>query len=94
MRAKYDKGAVNKKTLAAKRDGLQKRIEENTELEKTLSKELEVQTAILKQERKGRPEDDQRIARMEKEVNALQKNLETLREGSTQLAKIDQRLSV
>lgn len=94
LRAKYDKGAVNKRTLAAKRDGLRKRIEENTKLEKTLSRELEVQTAIIKQERKGRSEDDQRIAQMEKEVNALQKNLETLREGSTQLAKIDQRLSV
>jgi len=94
LRTKYDKGTVDKKTLIAKRDALQKRIDENTKLEETLAKELEVQTGILKQERKERPENDQRIGQLEKEVNALQKNLETLREGSTQLAQIDQRLSV
>jgi chromosome segregation ATPase len=93
-RARYDKGAVEKKILAAKRKQLQERIEQTQKLEKTLAKELEVQTGILKQERQQLPENDQRIAQLEKEVNALQKNLETLRAGSTQLAAIDQRLSV
>ncbi|NLC70778.1 MAG: glycine zipper 2TM domain-containing protein [Desulfuromonadaceae bacterium] len=94
LRTKYDKGTVDKKALVAKRNALQKRVEENDKLEKTLAEELKVQTTILKKERKDRPEDDQRIAQLEKEVNALQKNLESLRAGSTQLAKIDQRLSV
>jgi flagellar motility protein MotE (MotC chaperone) len=85
---------VEKKILAAKRKQLQERIEQTQKLEKTLAKELEVQTGILKQERQQLPENDQRIAQLEKEVNALQKNLETLRAGSTQLAAIDQRLSV
>jgi hypothetical protein len=94
LRAKYDKGQVDKKALAAKSESLQKKIDDSKKLEDTLSKELEVQTAILEEEKKTRPADDQYIARLEKEVAALQKNLDTLRDGSTQLAKIDQRLSV
>lgn len=94
LRAKYDSGKVKKSSLAAQSKSLQKRIIENQKLEDTLAKELKVQNEILTQERKDRPTDDQYIARLEKEVNILQKNLETLREGSTQLASIDQRLSV
>jgi len=94
LRSKYDKGKVKKSSLVAKSETLQKRIDDNAKLEETLAKELEVQTTILAQERKGRPADDQYIARLEKEVKTLQKNLDTLREGSTQLASIDQRLSV
>jgi hypothetical protein len=94
LRAKYDKGAVDKKALVAKSDALQKKIDDSEKLEKTLSEELEVQTAILEQERKNRPKGDQYIVRLEKEVKTLQKNLDKLRQGSTQLAEIDQRLSV
>ncbi len=94
LRAKYDKGAVDKKVLAAKSDELQKKVDASKKLEDTLAKELEVQTAILADEKKTRPADDQHIVRLEKEVSALQKNLDKLRDGSTQLARIDQRLSV
>lgn len=94
LRAQYDQGKIEKSSLAAKNKDLRKRIGETAKLENTLAKELEVQTEILAQGRKDRPADDQYIARLEKEVDALQKNLETLREGSTQLASIDQRLSV
>ncbi len=94
LRAKYDKGQVDKKALAAKSDSLQKKIDDSKKLEDTLAKELEVQTAILEDEKKTRPADDQYIVRLGKEVGALQKNLDKLRDGSTQLAKIDQRLSV
>ncbi|HKK32762.1 MAG TPA: glycine zipper domain-containing protein [Desulfomicrobiaceae bacterium] len=94
LKARYDKGKVSRQTLTAKRDTLQKRIAQSRQLEETLSKELEVQTAILEQESKKRPEGDAYIARLEKEVAALQKNLATLRNDSTQLASIDQRLSV
>jgi hypothetical protein len=94
LRARYDKGKIQKTTLTAKRDKLKKRIAESKKLEETLSKELEVQTAILEQESKKRPKGDAYIARLEKEVAALQKNLATLRDDSTQLASIDQRLSV
>jgi hypothetical protein len=94
LRAKYDKGQVDKKALAAKSESLQKKIDDSKKLEDTLAKELEVQTAILEEEKKTRPADDQYIVRLEKEVGTLQKNLDKLRDGSTQLAKIDQRLSV
>lgn len=94
LRAQYDKGTVDKKVLVAKSDELQKKIDASKKLEDTLAKELEVQTAILADEKKTRPADDQYIVRLQKEVNTLQKNLDKLRDGSTQLAQIDQRLSV
>jgi hypothetical protein len=94
LRAKYDKGQVDKKALTAKSDALQKKIDDSKKLEDNLAKELEVQTAILAEEKKSRPADDKYIVRLEKEVAALQKNLDKLREGSSQLAQIDQRLSV
>ena len=85
---------MDKKVLVAKSDELQKKIDASKKLEDTLAKELEVQTAILADEKKTRPADDQYIVSLEKEVNTLQKNLDKLRDGSTQLAQIDQRLSV
>lgn len=94
LRAQYDKGKTDKQTMVAKREQLQKRIDDSKKLEENLSREVEVQTAILEQERKERPAEDQRIAKLEKEVAALQKNLDQLRDGSAQLARIDQRLSV
>jgi len=94
LRAQYDKGTVDKKVLAAKSDELQKKIDASKKLENTLAKELDVQTAILADEKKARPAGDQYVVRLEKEVNTLQKNLDKLRDGSTQLAQIDQRLSV
>ena len=94
LRSRYDKGQVDKKVLLAKSAALQKKIDDAKNLEKTLAKELEVQTAILEQEKNNRPKDDNYIKRLEKEVAALQKNLDKLRQGSSQLAQIDQRLSV
>ncbi|WP_040405977.1 glycine zipper domain-containing protein [Ectothiorhodospira sp. PHS-1] len=94
LRARFDAGSADRRTLQARRDDLRGRIETAQKLEKTLEDELKVQNAILAQESKGRPKDDPYIARLEQEVAALQANLEQLREGSTQLARIDQRLSV
>lgn len=94
LRAKYDQGKASKQTLTAKSTALQKKIEDAKKLETTLAQELEVQTTILADEKKTRPADDQYIVRLEKEIRALQKNLDQLRSGSTQLARIDQRLSV
>ncbi|MDK2873259.1 MAG: hypothetical protein PWQ64_1023 [Desulfomicrobiaceae bacterium] len=94
LRSRYDKGQVDKKVLLAKSAALQKKIDDAKNLEKTLAKELEVQTAILEQEKNNRPKNDNYIKRLEKEVAALQKNLDKLRQGSSQLAQIDQRLSV
>jgi hypothetical protein len=94
LRAQYDAGQVRKDGLQAKRGELQQRIATSRDLEKTLAAEYEIQSAILREQREGRPPDDPYIVRLEQEVQALQANLEVLREGSTQLALIDQRLSV
>ena len=94
LRAQYDQGKTNKQTLVAKSTALQKKIDDAKKLENTLAQELDVQTAILADEKKTRPANDQYIVRLEKEVQTLQKNLDQLRSGSTQLARIDQRLSV
>lgn len=94
LRASFDKGSTKKATLTAKRNDLQKRIADSKKLEETLAQEQEIQTTILAEERKTRPADDPYIVRLEKEVQELQNNLDTLRDGSTQLARIDQRLSV
>jgi hypothetical protein len=53
-----------------------------------------VQTEIIVQEKAEAPEDDPYIAKLEKEVQELQDNIATLQEDSTQLASIDERLSV
>ncbi len=94
LRTQYNAGQVRRESLVAKRGELQERIATSNDLEETLAAEYEIQTAILKEERRARPANDPYIARLEHEVEALQANLETLREGSTQLALIDQRLSV
>ncbi len=94
LRTQYNAGQVRRESLVAKRGELQQRIATSNDLEETLAAEYEIQTAILKEERRARPTNDPYIARLEREVEALQVNLETLREGSTQLALIDQRLSV
>lgn len=94
LRTRYDQGKVEKSALAAKSKTLRKRLADNAKLEDTLAKELKVQTAILAQGHKEHPADGKYLARLEKEVNALQKNLGKLRDSSTQLASIDQRLSV
>ncbi|ANB03814.1 glycine zipper domain-containing protein [Ectothiorhodospira sp. BSL-9] len=94
LRARYDAGSEDKKRLQAQRQDLQRQLARSEKLEKALEEELKVQQAILAEEGKERPANDPYLARLEREVAELQGNLEELREGSSQLARIDQRLSV
>ena len=94
LRAQYSAGAVRRDHLHAKRAELQQQIATSRDLEQALEAELEIQMAILKDEGPGRPANDPYIARLEREVEALAANLTALQEGSSQLARIDQRLSV
>lgn len=94
LRRQYDQGVASRTALANKRAELETHIATNRNLEQTLAQELEVQLAILKQESPTRPKDDTYIARLEAEVQALEANLEALRQGGSELARIDQRLSV
>lgn len=94
LRQAYESGLEEKDTLLAKQEEVRKRLQENSELEKELNEELAVQQAIIQEESQTLPKDDPRIAALEKEVRELQANIATLSEGSAQLARIDERLSV
>ena len=93
LRAQIDAGTADQALLAERQAALRKELESAERLEQALAQELEVQNAILAEERENRPDEDPYIQRLETEVAALQENLETLRAGSSQLAMIDQRLS-
>lgn len=94
LRQAYEEGAEEKDALLARQAEVQKRIQENEELEEELVGELAIQKAIIEEERQSLPEDDPRIAALEKEVQELQANIAALGEGSAQLARIDERLSI
>ncbi|WP_291323634.1 glycine zipper domain-containing protein [Desulfonatronospira sp.] len=94
LRQAYEEGVEEKDTLLARQAEVQKRIQENEELEEELKGELAIQEAIIEEESQTLPEDDPRIAALEKEVQELQANIAALNEGSAQLARIDERLSV
>jgi len=94
LRQAYEEGAEEKDTLLARQAEVQKRIQENKELEEELKGELAIQEAIIKEESQTLPEDDPRIAALEKEVQELQANIAALAQGSAQLASIDERLSI
>ena len=94
LRADYGRQEAQQVQLAQKRSELQDRLQRSAALEQELAKELDVQKVVLEQERQEAPKDDPYIAELEKEVLALQANLESLREGSVQLAGIDERLSI
>jgi hypothetical protein len=87
-------GKERQKLLVSKRAEVKERIQFNKELEQGLANELEILTAILTQERNPKAIDDLQIAKLETEVQELQNNLEELRIGSSQLAKIDERLQL
>lgn len=94
LRNQYNAGRIEQSVLASKRTDLQKQLATNRELEQGLVNELKVQERILSEERPARPANDPYIARLENEVRVLQQNLSQLRDGTSQLASIDQRLSV
>ena len=94
LRRAYDAGTEKQETLRARQAEVRKRLAESRQLEEDLEEELAIQTAIIQQEKRELPADDPRIAKLEKEVRELQANITALSESSTQLAQIDERLSV
>jgi len=94
LREAYETGAEQKSSLLAKQADIKERLAQHKELEEDLVAELEVQTEIIEQEGADAPEDDPYIAKLEKEVQELRANIQTLQEDSAQLASIDERLSV
>lgn len=94
LQAQYAAGRIQRDRLENRRSQLQRRLQTSRELETTLAREHEVQVAILEEQRTTRKGNDPYMQKLTHEVNTLQANLETLREDSLQLARIDQRLSV
>ncbi len=94
LRTAYDAGSEKEESLLARQRQVRERLKESRQLEEDLRAELAIQTAIIEEEKQELPVGDPRIAELEKEVRELQANIETLAQGSTQLAQIDERLSV
>lgn len=94
LRAQYQNGTVNAKRLHKERKALEGRVAEHQQQLDTLNKEHEINLAILKQERKARGASDPYIARLERENAELLQQIEQLHGDSTQLAAIDDRLSL
>ena len=94
LRSQFTEGRIQRDRLDGKRNELQRQIATSQELEVALAEELQIQQTILEQEAPGRAQNDPYITRLEREVQLLEANLATLRDGSEQLARIDQRLSV
>lgn len=102
VRANYAEKREQKKEVEKTRADVQKRIKNAEELRKDLNQELEVQTAILEEERKiqeqakeqPKDQDKARLATLENEVEELRANIAQLQEGTVQLAGIDERLSI
>jgi len=94
LRTRYDAGRVQRSSLVSKRNEVNEQLQSSRQLEQVLTEELEIQSTIAREEREQRPRNDPYVARLDREVQALQRNLEQLRAGNEQLASIDQRLSV
>ena len=75
------------------RKALETRLAEHRSRLEALEKEHEINLAILEEERKTRG-DDPYIARLERENRELLAQIEQLRGDTTQLAAIDDRLSL
>lgn len=90
----YAQKDVRQEMLLTKRAELKERLQINAELERELADELEVQMALLDQERVAESDANLQISQLENEILVLQDNLEHLRKGSVQLAGIDERLQI
>jgi hypothetical protein len=94
LASKYKAGKVSRDQVEAERSTVQTRIQKNQQVQASLTKELEVKTAVLNEEKGQRKASDPYVKSLEKQVKKLQANIGTLQNNSTQLAKIDARLSI
>ena len=94
LASKYKAGKVGRDQLEAERSTVQTRIQKNQEVQNSLTREIEVKTTVLNEEKTQRKASDPYVKSLEKQVKELQANIGTLQKNSTQLAKIDERLSI
>jgi len=94
LSAKYARGEASKKEMKNQQKVMEQRIAQHKEKQKALESEVKINLAIIEQEGKARGAKDPYIARLEKENGQLQQQIEKLHGDSTQLAAIDERLSL
>jgi hypothetical protein len=94
LAASYQSGKTSRNDLRAQRETVQAHWKTSRDLEKRLKKEQEIKLSVLEDQKKHRAPDDPHVRSLEKQVRELQTNIEALQRGSTQLAQIDERLSV
>jgi chromosome segregation ATPase len=96
LQTEHAQGEARKESLIAKKNELSKQLEFNDELEQDLSNELDVLIAIIEEEQERGSEADEsiHISELEQEIFELGNNLAELREGSVQLASINERLQL
>jgi uncharacterized membrane protein len=94
LAAKYRSGKASRDQMIAQRNTVQARLQKSQEVESSLRKEHEIKVAVVNEERGQRGADDPYVKSLDAQVKELQTNIDNLHQGSTQLARIDERLSV
>jgi hypothetical protein len=94
LQKRYRAGSVDRSEMAQKQGELESKIAKNREFAELLQKEYEINNEIIAQESKSRPASDPYLEKLQRENADLRKQIDLLRKDSTQLAQINDRLSV
>jgi uncharacterized membrane protein len=94
LAAKYRAGRAGRDQMIAQRNTVQARLRKNQEVEQTLRKEHDLKAAVVAEEKGQRGANDPYVKSLETQVRDLQTNIDAMHKGSTQLAAIDERLSI
>jgi hypothetical protein len=94
LAAQYRSGKASREQMVAQRNAVQLLLQKSRGVEDNLRKEYDIKAAVVSEERGQRGANDPYVTSLETQVKDLQTNIDTLQEGSTQLARIDERLSI
>lgn len=94
LQRRQQAGESLERSLVAKRNEVRSQLARSRDLQKALEDEYKIQLGVLEDAKPGRPANDPYIERLEAEVRALARNIEVLGQQTTQMAQIDERLSV
>lgn len=94
LAAKYRSGKASREQMVAQRSAVQSRLQKSRGIEDNLRKEYDIKAAVVSEEKGQRGANDPHVKSLETQVKDLQANIDTLHKGSTQLARIDERLSI
>ncbi len=90
----YKQGKINKSKLEAKKKSIEQRMARNEQMLDDLEKEYQVNVSIRDDRKQSHGDTDPYVKKLEKEISALKNNIKVLQQNSTQLAAINDRLSV